>query len=595
MNVTISPRRRRVLLAVLCGVAVSSAVTVWAIVTSLGEVELVHDALAVHVSQTELRDLVAAGKNDVAFDEAFELGDELFATQFNALDGGGANVGRGQRFTRVPRADLRAGDEWFNHTPARVTGPNAQGCFECHETPFEDGAGTAALNVHRDPFRTGLIGQFVERNTPHVFAPGAIQRLAEEMTDGLTADQERLRQSVCQFGGTQSVTLSTKGVNFGVLVATRTRFSPCEVRYDTGGVRGVDFLPSVENPAAAPELIVRPFQWKGSVAFLRDFNRGASHNELGMQSVEIVGDNVDGDFDGVDNELTIGDQTALAIYLAAQPRPTTLLELNALGILEPALTSTQISQINRGRQVFDAIGCDACHIPSLTIDRPTFSEPSQNPAYRDGTTFPAGQGTVARGVDPRYAVKFDLTRDQPDNHITLSNGGVFNLGALRRDSAGRGIVELYGDLKRHFMGPRLAEPVNEIAGDDVTPIPTDPRNRHTPETFLTENLWGVGSTAPYMHDGRATTLVEAILEHASPASDDPSEAAPSRRAYLSRTSSDKRALIAFLENLVLFKLEEEEAAAAAAAVTAEQTADVSGATTTRRVKIGPKGFRFRIQ
>ena len=109
----------------------------------------------------------------------------------------------------------------------------------------------------------------------------------------------------------------------------------CQVTFDTDGVRGVDFQPSVENPASPVALIVRPFQWKGSVAFLRDFNRGASHNELGMQAVEIVGHDVDGDFDGVKNEFTIGDQTALAIYLAAQPRPTTLLELNALNLLEP--------------------------------------------------------------------------------------------------------------------------------------------------------------------------------------------------------------------------------------------------------------------
>jgi hypothetical protein len=413
------------------------------------------------------------------------------------------------------------------------------------------------------------------------------------MTDGLFSDQERLRQSVCQFGGTQSIALSTKGVSFGVLSATRVRFSPCEVRFNTDGVRGVDFLGSVENPAAPPSLIVRPFQWKGSVAFLRDFNRGASHNELGMQAVEIVGDNVDGDFDGVVNELTIGDQTALAVYLAAQPRPTTLLELNSLGILAPALSATQISQINRGRQVFGEVGCANCHIQSLTIDRPTFSEPSQNAAYRDGVTFPAGQSTVTRGVDPRFPVQFDLTRDQPDNHITLSDGRIFNLGALRRDSAGRGIVELYGDLKRHFMGPRLREPVNEIAGDDVTPIPTNPANRHTPETFLTENLWGVGSTAPYMHDGRATTLVEAILEHATSAADDPSEAATARRNYLARTSSDKRALIAFLDNLVLFKIEE-EAEAATAGASALSTA-ITDSTATRRVKIGPKGFTFRVQ
>ena len=108
------------------------------------------------------------------------------------------------------------------------------------------------------------------------------------------------------------------------------------------------------------------------------------------------------------------------------------------------------------------------------------------------------------------------------------------------------------------MGPRLAEPVNEIAGDDVTPIPLNPRNRHTPDTFLTENLWGVGSTAPYMHDGRATTLAEAIIEHAPSRPTTPSEAAPSRARPTCADRDDKQALIAFLENLVLFKIEEEE-------------------------------------
>jgi hypothetical protein len=233
-------------------------------------------------------------------------------------------------------------------------------------------------------------------------------------------------------------------------------------------------------------------------------------------------------------------------------------------------------------------------VPSLTIDKPIFSEPSQNAAYRDGAAFPAGQSPVARGLDPRWPITFDLTRDQPDNHIPRPDGRIFNLGAFRRDSSGRAIVELFGDLKRHRMGPRLAEPVNEIAGDDVTPIPTDPRNRHTPDTFLTENLWGVGSTAPYMHDGRATTVTEAIIEHATPASDDPSEAAPSRRAFLNRSTGDQRALAAFLENLVLFKVEEEEEEGAlASAALAGDTTALAG---TRRlvVKVKPKGVNIRL-
>ena len=572
---------------ILAAALVFTSVSTWAIVTNFANVANVHSPAGEHVEQAELNALPPSEE----FLEAFEIGDELFGTSFNALDGGGANVGRGQRYTTVPRSDLRGSGEWFNHTPTRVTGPNAGGCFECHEQPFEDGSGTAALNVHRDPFRTGQIGQFIQRNTPHVFAPGAIQRLAEEMTDDLGADQQRLVTDVCRFGGTRSVTLQSKGVNYGTLAATRTTASPCQVTFNTDGVRGVDFQPSVDNPAAPVSIIVRPFQWKGSTAFLRDFNRGAAHNELGMQAVEIVGDNVDGDFDGVRNEFTIGDMTALAVYMAAQPRPTTLIELNALNVLEPALTNTQIARINRGRQVFSEVGCATCHMPQLTLNSPIFSEPSQNAAFRDGTNFPAGQST-ANVVDPRNPIRFDLTKDQPDNIIRSGTTIRARLGSFtQKDAQGRTIIQLFGDLKRHAMGPRLAEPVNEIAGDDVTPIPVNPRNRHTPDTFLTENLWGVGSTAPYMHDGRATTLAEAILEHALADNDNASEAAPARAAYLARTLADKQALIAFLENLVLFKVEEEPAPAAATALQS-----LAGASSpTQRVKIAPKGFRIVLQ
>jgi len=68
---------------------------------------------------------------------------------------------------------------------------------------------------------------------------------------------------------------------------------------------------------------------------------------------------------------------------------------------------------------------------------------------------------------------------------------------------------------------------------------------------LTTELWGVGSTAPYLHDGRATTLTEAILAHGG-------EAREERSAFLALTTSRQADIIAMLENLVLFKAEEEE-------------------------------------
>jgi hypothetical protein len=173
----------------------------------------------------------------------------------------------------------------------------------------------------------------------------------------------------------------------------------------------------------------------------------------------------------------------------------------------------------------------------MTLDDPIFSEPSQSAAYRD-RVLPAGQDPIASGLDPRTAVHFDLTKDQPDNALLADDGSVrFRLGSLAVDAGtGKAIVELGGDLKRHDLGAELAEPIDETGTG--------------PSVFLTENLWGVGSTAPYLHDGRATTLTEAILEHGG-------EAAASRSAFQSLAESEQADVIAYLENLVLFKLPEE--------------------------------------
>ncbi len=258
-----------------------------------------------------------------------------------------------------------------------------------------------------------------------------------------------------------------------------------------------------------------------------------------LPSVEIVGDGIDGDSDGIVDELTVGDQTALAVYLAAQPRPTTRLELARLGLV-PALERGEQGAIVRGGTLFREVGCADCHVPRLAIDEPIFREPSRNPAFRDAV-FPAGQDPVARGVDAEFAVSFDLTRDQPDNQIRDARGRLrFHLGAFPRDRRGRAEVDLFGDLRRHDMGPGLAEAIDETGSGA--------------STFLTENLWGVGSTAPYLHDGRATTLTEAILLHGG-------KSQASRDAFAALAESRQAELIAFLGNLVLFKVPEEAAAA----------------------------------
>lgn len=543
------PRRLRLAVFAATLALTSAGVTAWAIV-SAPDLQIVaqhHAPVHVKTFQDDLNRLVTSGRRAEAFILAFERGDEIFGAVFNALDGIGANVGNGERFTRIPRADLTGEGQWFAHTPPRVTGPNAQACFECHNIPFEDGAGLISGNIHRDTTRAGTLNKIIQRNAPHLFGSGGVQRLAEEMTDDLRGQAAAAIRQCLEPGCSVTVTLTTKGVSFGTVVITRTAPGPDPI--PPNNCMGTDAIPFID-PAdclagvtadirglqgIGRDLVVRGFQWKGSIAFVRDFNRDASNQEMGMQSVELAGENRDGDFDGVINELRVGDQTALAVYITAQPRPTTRQELARLGLI-PALSRSENDAIARGSRQFGAVGCAACHMPSLTINRAVFSEPSTNPSFRD-LRFPAGQDPLSRALNPATAVTYDLTADQPDNRIVV-NGREVRFGAFERGPArGSAIVRLFGDLKRHDMGPKLAESIDEI--------------QTGASSFLTENLWGVGSTAPYLHDGRATTLTEAILEHGG-------EAQASRDAFVRLPAAARNDVLAFLNNLVLFVIEEEE-------------------------------------
>jgi cytochrome c peroxidase len=476
--------------------------------------ERVHDE---SVFQEELTRFLELGLGPAGFRWGFAQGEELFEAEYSILDGGGANVGGGQRYTRVPRADLSGSGEWATHVPPRTTGPNAASCVACHDTPANDGSGGAAANVQRDPFRTGRLADMIQRNAPHLFGAGAVQRLAEEMSAELGRLRDEAAERVRRTGRAESVTLVSKSIDFGVL-----RLAPGEggsLAQDASSVRGID-----------ADLVVRPFGWKGDTASLRAFTRKALHEELGLQAVELVGER-DGDHDGVRGEFTVGDVTALTLYVAGQPRPTTRVELAELGLLPP-LAEKELERIRRGEEHFRAVGCATCHVPELVLHDSRFREPSALVAFRD-ERFPAGQDPLALGVDPNAPLAIRLCEDLPDNVLDEEGTEPRSFGNLVEREHGV-VVALYGDLKRHDLGPGLAEAVDETGTGAAT--------------FLTENLWGVGSTAPYLHDGRATTLAEAIHFHGG-------EAAAARAAFLALTPVQQLELVTFLESLVLFKLE----------------------------------------
>lgn len=478
----------------------------------------VHEPVASHNSQISFLRISAIESREDAFHEIFELGDELFDTDFNTLDGGGANVGNGMRFSRVPRADLKGEKQWASHVPYRHTGPNAQSCTACHNQPFEDGAGGAAMNVVRDPTGSGQIDKFIVRNTTHLFGIGGLQRLAEEMTDDLQMAKIEASLDAKERGESVTMQLVAKGIEFGQITATP------DGEVDFAGISGV-----------SEDLVIKPLQWKGTDPTIRKFTRDAAHREIGVQAVELVGDQVDGDFDGVANEMTVGDVTAMAIYLAGQPRPSTKLELVDLGLIDP-LEPGESEMIARGEEIFDEVACASCHKPELTLNDPIFSEPSQSVHFRD-EMFPSGTDPKEAGVDPAHAIRFDLTKDLPDNHLELADGTTVAFGNFETDGNGGAVIRLFGDLKRHDLGAGLAESIDE--------------EQTGASVFMTAELWGVGDTAPYLHDGRAPTLTDAILAHGG-------DAAASRDAFKALSTDQQSALIAFLNNLVLFKMEEEE-------------------------------------
>ena len=491
-----------------------------------------------HVDQNYLTAQVSAGKNQDVFKYAFNKGDIIFGTEFTKDQGGGARVDADESYTRMPRADATGPGEWANQMPPRPTGPNAQACVECHNLPGEDGAGGIVGNVHRDPPPyTGDPKRIIQRNTPHLFGLGALQRLAEEMTVELKAIQHAAAEESCQTKQEVAKNLSSKGVNFGVIILD------C-----SSGTAVVSTRSKIEGIEA--DLVVRPYEWKKSVTFVRDFMRGAGNNEIGMQAVEIVGKGADGDGDGKVDELSVGDLTAFAVYMAAQPRPTTKLELEKLKLIAP-LKADEREQIARGGKLFNDIGCASCHQPKLLLHDPIFKEPSQYADYRDKPgTMPVD--LAQEGVDPAHPVTFDLTRDQQDNVLCLGKKEI-RLGSFEQVN-GETVVELYGDLKRHFMGDQLAEPINELGTGHMGYVPYDSANAIMPHesleeeakaTFGTKELWGTACTGPWLHDGRATTLREAILLHGG-------EADKSQQAFVKLEESGKKDVIAFLGNLVIY-------------------------------------------
>ena len=367
-----------------------------------------------------------------------------------------------------------------NGTFLRVNGVDSQSCLDCH----------AVLSNDAMPFIPG-VGGAGGLNNSAMFMTRAID-VQDAAGNGFAGFDGRLINPLALFG-TGGVQLVAKE-----MTATLQRLQDQAVRNPDKEIKlranGIEFGSIRADSSGAidtqnvvgidEDLIVRPFGRKGEFSSVRGFDLGALMFHFGMQPVEVVGDGVDADGDNVVNEVGIGEVSALEIFVTTQETPRQL----RMG-----------SQEKAGLKSFRRIGCTECHKPALRTEhsvlRYSFPEVPEDPSQN---VF--------------FAV--DLT-DKP--------------AAFERSKQGGIVVPMFSDLKRHDMGDELAE---EFHG-------ASPRQNRE---FITAKLWGVADTAPYLHDGRALTLNEAILLHGG-------EAAAARDAYLGLDDRKKNQVLRFLRTL----------------------------------------------
>ena len=442
-----------------------------------------HEQAMIENGRYSLADLVGAGRL-------------LFDARFNILDGQGRPESTGAGAPRAP------GQPAFIRTSA----PESNSCAGCHNQPGSGGAGDFVANVFvlaqtLDPVTESVDAAFSnERNTLGMFGSGAIEMLAREMSSELIAIREAARAAAQQNLQAVTLPLLTKGVSFGVITVLP------DGRVDPSGIEGIDW-----------DLIVKPFHQKGAVVSLREFSNNAMNHHHGMQSVERFGLDTDPDNDGIANELSVGDMTAVTLFQAALPAP------------RPAQThNARVARaIRNGETVFGEIGCGRCHRPELVLESHVFSEP--NPFNPPGNLRPENTSQL---------FEFDLVRTS-------------NSPFVRPLGHGRIVVRAFTDLKRHDLNdPELNHfqneqvPQGKLNGfDDPADFTIPPGPRPTSE-FLSRKLWDVGNSDPYGHRGDLTTLTEAIWFHGG-------EARGERDSFFTLPADQQGEVIEFLKSMVV--------------------------------------------
>ncbi len=414
-------------------------------------------------------------------------GRQLFQRKFSTAEGQGPRV----NFTS-------SGDV----TQVRALGAGlADSCAACHGRPKGSAGFGGDVATRPD-----------SRDAPHLFGLGLVEMLADE----ITAELRNIRQAAIDEADSKRKTirkrLKAKKIQYGYLTANP------DGSVNTSEVKGVN-----------SDLRVRPFFHHGGTVSIREFIIGAFKDEMGLQATDpvlcAVTDRVkpvamtspsgfvfdpvldnferppvcdasgDGDGDGVVNEIAPALVDHLEFYLLNYFKPGRYKETSAS---------------REGLRLMKRINCTSCHKQNLTIEN--------DRRVADVTTKYLPKKAIFNGLFAEVAPLFEVHNDGGTYPQLLPKGKRFV------------VKNIFTDLKRHDLGPAFHE--REYDGSLVT-------------EFVTEPLWGVGSSAPYGHDGRSINLDAVIRRHDG-------EAKASKKAYTKLPEHKQKAIIEFLSSLVLF-------------------------------------------
>ncbi len=217
----------------------------------------------------------------------------------------------------------------------------------------------------------------------------------------------------------------------------------------------------------------------------------------------------DPDRDGYCEEISEGDLDATEWYLLNHPNPT---------------RHRQNADTRAGEKLFHKIGCASCHTADWHLL-------PGNPGAADYTQRFDG--------DRRF---FDLDVSWHDENnrfeakVNYLVDTVQDAKGLRRvPKRGAYTVRgIYSDFKYHDVGEDFYQ--MQYDGSIVRKWRTPP-------------LWGIGSTAPYGHDGADHDLETTIRRHGG-------EALESRLAFAKLTELERKQVICFLQSLVLYQTDQ---------------------------------------